>query len=151
MKKACLIALMLAGTTVAAQAQEERHGGGWHNPGGGHRPGGGWGPGARWQLLGSKTVDGGRDHDAIMVSSRNEYYQLQLCAANAPIHIVGFKVMLGNLKRQDIRVRGRIAPGTCTRDINLEGQTRRRIIRIDLTYEPILRGGRPPLVRVMGR
>lgn len=103
-----------------------------------------------WRTIAYKTVNGGSDTDRIDVRGNARYRQLRLCAFNAPIRMRDFDVRFENNQRQDVRVRQRIAAGTCTRNIDLAGN-RRDIDRITLKYEPIRRGYARPLVRVQAR
>jgi hypothetical protein len=61
-----------------------------------------------------------------------------------------FDIRFANGGSQDVRVRQRIAPGTCTRVIDLRGRAR-DIRSIRLTYSQIRRGWTRPLVRVQAR
>jgi hypothetical protein len=61
-----------------------------------------------------------------------------------------FDVRFENGRHQDVRVRQRIAAGTCTRNIDLAGN-RRDIETVRLIYSPIRRGWTRPLVRVQAR
>ena len=96
-----------------------------------------------------KTVRG-RDSDTIQLPGYARYRQVRLCAFNAPLHMVDFDVRFENGRSQDVAVRSRINPGTCTRTIDLKGE-RRDIQSIRLRYEPVQRGLGRPLVRVQAR
>jgi hypothetical protein len=127
MKRALIFAITLLTAATAAQAQ---NGG--------------------WRVLGFKTVGVGSDTDIIRVNSNRVYRRLQLCAFNAPIDMQDFDVFYGNGGKEGLKVRNRIAPGTCTRSIDLKGG-KRHITQIRLRYGKIDRSMRVPLVRVMGR
>ena len=102
-----------------------------------------------WRTVGTKSVRG-RDSDTIQLPGYARYRQIRLCAFNAPLHMVDFDVRFENGRGQDVDVRSRINPGTCTRNIDLKGE-RRDIQSIRLRYEPVLRGVGRPLVRVQAR
>ena len=104
---------------------------------------------AGWRTVGVKTVRG-RDSDTIQLPGYARYRQVRLCAFNAPLHMVDFDVRFENGRSQDVAVRSRINPGTCTRNIDLKGE-RRDIQSIRLRYEPVQRGLGRPLVRVQAR
>ena len=108
-----------------------------------------WRPGT-WHTVGYKTVSGGVDTDRITVQGRQTFRQVRLCVFNAPLVMRDFDVRYANGGHQDVRVRQRIGAGTCTRNIDLNGQ-RRDISTIRLQYSPIRRGFTRPLVRVQAR
>lgn len=104
-----------------------------------------------WQTVAYKTVSGGTDTDRIRLPGRARYANVRLCSMNAPIRMHDFDVYFANGQRQDVDVRERIAPGTCTRAINLAGNMRRDVTQIRLKYEPLARSMQRPLVRVQVR
>lgn len=101
-----------------------------------------------WRTVGTKSVRGG-DSDTIQLPGNVRFRQVRLCAFNAPLHMIDFDVRFQNGRNQDVAVRNRINPGTCTRNIDLQGERDIRSIR--LRYEPILRGVGRPVVRVQAR
>ena len=103
-----------------------------------------------WRTAAYKTVSG-KDTDRIALPGRQRYSRVRLCSMNAPIRMRDFDVYFANGGHQDVNVRERIAPGTCTRAIDLSGRGGRDITQIRLKYEPIARGLRRPLVRVQVR
>jgi hypothetical protein len=103
-----------------------------------------------WRTIAYKTVDAGGDTDRINVRGNARYREVRLCAFNAPIRMRDFDIRFENEQRQDVRVRERIAAGSCTRNIDLAGN-RRDIERITLRYERIRRGNARPLVRIQAR
>jgi hypothetical protein len=103
-----------------------------------------------WRTIAYKTVASGTDRDTINVRGDRRYRQVRLCAFNAPIRMRDFDIRFDNGGRQDVRVRHRIGAGTCTRNIDLEGN-RRDIERIRLVYERLARSIRRPLIRVQAR
>jgi len=103
-----------------------------------------------WRTIAYKTVASGTDHDTINVRGNYRYSEVRLCVFNAPIRMRDFDVRFGNGGHQDVQVRQRIGAGTCTRNIDLEGN-RRDIERIRLVYERFARSAHRPLVRVQAR
>lgn len=103
-----------------------------------------------WRIIGFKTVGLGTDRDTINVRGRERFRQIRLCSYNRPIQLIDFSVRFANGGRQDLQVRNRIAPGTCTRAIDLRGQAR-NIDQVRLTYARIDRRLGAPLVRVSAR
>lgn len=156
MKRTLIVALALLGTASIAEAQMQTQHRPGHGPGPGHNnpgplPGPGHNnPGQGWRLLAFKTVGAGTDRDTINVRTDRFWRSLQLCSINAPIQMQDFKVIYGNGRAEDIRVRSRIGAGTCTRAIQLRGGNR-RITQIRLVYGKLDRSMRVPLIRVMAR
>lgn len=105
------------------------------------------GPG--WRALGNKRVSGA-DTDTIALLGRARYNQLRLCAYRAPLHMTDFDVFYRNGTRDDLNTRARIAPGTCTRAIDLRGRNR-DIQLVRFRYEQIRRDRVRPEVRLFGR
>ena len=103
-----------------------------------------------WRTIAFKTVSAGTDRDTINVRGNQRYRQVRLCVFSAPIRMRDFDVRFDNGGHQDVSVRQRIAAGSCTRNIDLQGQ-RRDIERIRLVYERLARGRHMPLVRVQAR
>jgi hypothetical protein len=104
-----------------------------------------------WRTIAYQTVRGGTDTDRIYVRGRERFNNVRLCSMNAPIRMRDFDIYFANGQRQDVNVRERIAPGTCTRAVNMLGSDRRDITLIRLKYEPITRSMQRPLVRVQVR
>ncbi len=103
-----------------------------------------------WRTVAFKTVSGGTDVDRISVGGGRRWHEVRLCVFNAPLRMRDFDIRFGNGQRQDVRVRERIGPGRCTRNIDLPGTTR-DIDVVRLKYERITRGMTRPLVRVQVR
>jgi len=122
------------GLAVSASAQNERY---WNYRG--------------WRTIAYQTVHGGTDTDRIYVPGRERFRSVRLCSMNYPIRMRDFDVYFANGQRQDVDVRERLAPGTCTRPVNFYGNNRRDITLVRLKYEPIARGMHRPLVRVQVR
>lgn len=103
-----------------------------------------------WRTIGFKTVSGGTDVDRITVPGGRRWREVRLCVFNAPLRMRDFDIRFDNGQRQDVSVRQRIRAGTCTRNIDLNGQVR-DVDWIRLKYEPIRRGLARPLVRLQAR
>ncbi|HET9398214.1 MAG TPA: hypothetical protein VFO45_05285 [Sphingomicrobium sp.] len=103
-----------------------------------------------WRTIAYKTVSGGTDVDRINVPGGRRWHQVRLCVFNAPLRMRDFDIRFDNGQRQDVRVRERIRPGRCTRNIDLNGRVR-DIDWIRLKYERVARGYARPLVRVQAR
>jgi len=103
-----------------------------------------------WRTIAYKTVNNGTDRDTINVRGDRLYREVRLCSFNAPIRMRDFDISFENNRRQDVRVRQRIAAGSCTRAIDLDGN-RRDIERIRLVYERLPRSRYRPLIRVQAR
>jgi hypothetical protein len=128
--KKLILALATAATLVLPAAADAQRGG--------------------WRIIGFKTVGAGTDRDTIRVRGRERFRQVQLCSLNRPIRMMDFDVVFANGGRQDVQVRQRIAPGACTRAIDLKGQAR-DIARIELAYGRLERGVRTPVIQVRAR
>ncbi len=103
-----------------------------------------------WHVIGTKVVNGRRDTDTINLPGRQAFRQIRLCAFNAPLHMRDLRVYYGNGVRQDFSVRQYVAPGTCTRNIDLRGRVR-DISQVRLKYGRVAPRARAPLVRVAAR
>lgn len=90
-----------------------------------------------WERLGCKTVSFGVDRDVIQVGRKDGLFRaIRLRVREAPVEFFDVKVVFGNGKRQDIRVRQVIRPGEETRVIDLAGDNR-GIARVELLYRSI--------------
>ena len=86
-------------------------------------------------ILGEARVDGGVDHDRIVVTAaRGEYRAIRLRVENAPVRFDRVVVHYGNGSSEPISVRHRIQPGDETRAIDLPG-ARRVIESVEFWYE----------------
>lgn len=106
--------------------------------------------GGGWRMLGMKTVGANSDTDVVYVAGQARYSQIRLCGARAPIHMLDLDVYYANGGREDIQVRNKIKPESCTRNIDLKGQ-RRDITQIRMRYEKVRAGSKTPLIKVYGR
>lgn len=85
-------------------------------------------------VLGEAHVDGGVDHDRIVVTgARGEYRAIQLRVENAAIEFDRVVVHFGNGSSEPIALRRRIPAGQETRVIDLPGQ-RRIVESIEFWY-----------------
>jgi hypothetical protein len=107
-------------------------------------------PAAAWTLLGERVVRDRVDHDEIWLEGHRQFSQIKICVYRHPVHVYDVDVRFNNGGHQDVQVRSRIAPGTCTRDIDLIGDDR-DIRNIKMLYEETSRGKRTATVRVFGR
>ena len=107
-----------------------------------------WRPNA-WRTIAYTHVNG-RDTDTIRLPGTARYRQMRLCVYGAPLHMRDVDVRFANGGHQDIGVRQRMRPGTCSRNVDLRGRYRDvRLIR--LQYAPLTRGWARPTVRVQVR
>ena len=82
----------------------------------------------RWVFLGSRQVDGHRDHDVIRVGVRDgKFRAVQLRVSGGAVDFHRVVVHFGNGTSEEIAFRERIPDGGRTRLIDLPGD--RRIIR----------------------
>ena len=88
----------------------------------------------RWVFLGSRHVDGHRDHDVIRVGVRGgKFRAVQLRVSGGAVDFHRVVVHFGNGTSEEIAFRERIPDGGRTRPIDLPGD--RRIIRsVELWY-----------------
>ena len=105
---------------------------------------------ANWRTIAYKTVSGGTDVDRINVPGGRRWHQVRLCVFNAPLRMRDFDIRFDNGQRQDVQLRERIGAGSCTRNIDLNGNVR-DVDWVRLKYEPIRRGYTRPLVRLQAR
>lgn len=106
-------------------------------------------PAAAWEQVGQQQADGKRDRDTISVRGNDRYKQIRLCVERSPLRMRDLKVVYNNGAVQDVRVRRRFAPDSCTRAIDLQGK-RRNVSSIEMFYDR--KGdGRPSGVKVYAR
>jgi hypothetical protein len=135
MKRAFILAAATAAATFVAMAPASAQQWRWNDRG--------------WRTVGYTRVDG-RDSDTIRLPGFTRQRAIRLCAMNAPLHLRDFDVRFANGRRQDVNTRAVLAPGRCTRAIDLRGN-RRDIASVRLRYEPIVRSALRPVVRVQVR
>jgi hypothetical protein len=106
-------------------------------------------PASAWEQIGYQQADMRRDHDTIQVRGNDRYRQIRLCVERSPLRMRDLKVVYNNGAVQDVRVRRRFDPDSCTRAIDLRGR-RRNIDTVEMTYDR--RGeGAPAAVKVYAR
>jgi hypothetical protein len=104
----------------------------------------------KWQYLGEANVDGGIDHDRIMVTAaKGEYRAIQLRVERGPIRFDRVVVHFGNGSSDPISIAGRIPAGGKTRVIDLPGN-RRVIESVEFWYERGNWASAKPKVRLWG-
>jgi hypothetical protein len=135
MKRAFILAAATAAATFVAIAPASAQQWRWNDRG--------------WRTVGYTRVDG-RDSDTIRLPGFTRQRAIRLCAMNAPLHLRDFDIRFANGGRQDVNTRAVLAPGRCTRAVDLRGN-RRDIASVRLRYEPIVRSALRPVVRVQVR
>jgi hypothetical protein len=86
-------------------------------------------------VLGEARVDGGVDHDRIVVTAaKGEYRAIRLRVENGPVRFDRVVVHYGNGQSEPINIRRRINAGGETRAIDLPGN-RRVIESVEFWYE----------------
>jgi hypothetical protein len=102
-------------------------------------------------ILGEARVDGGVDHDRIVVTgAKGEYRAIQLRVENGPVRFDRVVVHYGNGNSEPINIRRRINAGGETRAIDLPGN-RRVIESVEFWYERgNWRNERRPRVLLLG-
>lgn len=104
-----------------------------------------------WDLLGTRVVNQRAERDIVPAYGDHEYRQIKICAYQRAIRFYGLNVSYRNGGQQDLAVRAVLAPGQCTRSIDLRGH-RRDIRFVTMAYETLgwHRGNRA-FVRVYAR
>ncbi len=87
-----------------------------------------------WLLVGSRSVSGHVDHDEIVLAGHRRYNQMKVCVSKRAVHFINVNVKYENWQDQNISIASEIAPGDCTRDIDLAGHDR-DIRDIQFTYD----------------
>ena len=133
MKRTLILAAATAAATVAAAAPADAQR--WNERG--------------WRTVGYTRVDG-RDSDTINLPGFTRQREIRLCAINQPLNLRDFDVRFANGRSQDVNTRAVLRAGSCTRAVDLRGNSR-DIASVRLRYEPILRSWQRPVVRVQVR
>lgn len=108
-------------------------------------------PGRGWVELDTNRVGRTPDREVFRAPGRERFSQIRVCVYRAPVFIDRLRVIFANDGRQNIDVRPRFQPGTCSRAIDLRGRRDRDIRRVVLRAEAVRRGGPRPLVAVFAR
>ncbi|MEO6198640.1 MAG: hypothetical protein ABIO68_01700 [Sphingomicrobium sp.] len=104
-----------------------------------------------WPVIAAGSVDGRADSDDIYLPGRQNVRAIKLCVSKAPLNLREVRVYFRNGAKQDVAMRQRLAPGSCTLRIDLKGNGRDRdITRIRLRYDRGDRGDRNPMIEVTG-
>ena len=135
MKRTFILAAATAAATFVAAAPAEAQQWRWNERG--------------WRTIGYTTVDG-RDSDTINLPGFTRQRAIRLCAMNQPLRLRDFDIRFANGGRQDVNTRAVLAPGRCTRAVDLRGN-RRDIQSVRLRYDAITRSWQRPVVRVQVR
>jgi hypothetical protein len=104
---------------------------------------------AEWRPIAQREVTDRTETDTITLPGDRSFERLRFCVGRNPVHFVDVDVHFANGGHQDVSIASRIAPGDCTRAIDLEGG-RRNISRIVLRYEEDSRRTANAVVRVFG-
>ena len=105
---------------------------------------------AGWTLLGSQTVDGRRDRDAIRVGRyQGKFDQLTLVVSDSDLELKDLTIQFSNGQKWSPKTAHTFREGARTRAIDLPGKDR-TISRIDLAYANIAGGGKAK-VEIYGR
>jgi hypothetical protein len=89
-----------------------------------------------WELLGSRSVRYGTDHDLITVRSDRWYKGIYFKVTDAPIRLNDMKVYFDNGDKFDVSIRGMIKENGHSRTIELPGGER-RITKVEFSYETL--------------
>jgi len=133
MKRTLILAAATAAATVAAAAPADAQR--WNDRG--------------WRTVGYTRVDG-RDSDTINLPGFTRQREIRLCAINQPLNLRDFDVRFANGRSQDVNTRAVLRAGSCTRAVDLRGNSR-DIASVRLRYEPIRHSWQRPVVRVQVR
>jgi hypothetical protein len=133
MKRTFILAAATAAATVVAAAPADAQR--WNDRG--------------WRTVGYARVDG-RDSDTINLPGSTRQREIRLCAINQPLNLRDFDVRFANGRSQDVNTRAVLRAGSCTRAVDLRGNSR-DIASVRLRYEPIRRSWQRPVVRVQVR
>lgn len=102
------------------------------------------------ELLGSKVVGDTADTDIINVPGQQTFASIQLCVKKRTVQFHDVDVHFANGGHQDLQVAELIAPGGCTRWLDLSGGAR-NITKIVLRYDTQGNIGPQAFVLVYGR
>ena len=135
MKRTLILGLATAAATLVAVAPASAQQWRWNDRG--------------WRTIANTRVDG-RDTDIINLPGVTRQSAIRLCAMNAPMRLRDFDIRFANGGRQDVNTRSVLAPGRCTRAVDLRGN-RRDIAAVRLRYDQLARRANRPVVRVQVR
>lgn len=101
-------------------------------------------------LLGVRAVADNAETDVIHAQGNALHNEVRICVAGRAVHFRDLDIVFQNGGRQDANVRALIAPGSCTRWIDLRGPAR-NINRIVLRYDALVNAGPQPIVTAFAR
>ena len=101
-------------------------------------------------LLGVRTVADNTETDVILAQGNARFNEVRICVAGRAVHFRDLDIVFQNGGQQDATVSAVIAPGNCTRWINLRGPAR-NINRIVLRYDALVNAGPQPIVTAFAR
>lgn len=104
---------------------------------------------AAWNLLGAREVRDRTDRDTIVVEGHRTFHRVRFCVYRHPVRFRDVDIVFRNGGHQDVSVASHIAPGSCTRAIDLEGGAR-DIASITFRYEEASPGRHRAMVRAFG-
>lgn len=89
---------------------------------------------AAWDNIGTRRASDRMEIDTITVSGHRAYRRVKVCVYRHPVHFRDMDIVFDNGGHQDVSIAARIAPGDCTRVIDLDGGAR-DIRSIRFVYE----------------
>lgn len=107
-------------------------------------------PAAADTFLGARVVADHAETDVIEANANQLHQEVRICVSGRAIHFRDLDIVFENGGRQDASVRALIAPGHCTRWIDLRGPAR-NIGRIVLRYDALVNAGPQPIVTAFAR
>lgn len=107
-------------------------------------------PAGAWELIGKKNVTDRLDRDIIRKPGPRRFGQIRLCVSRNPVRFYDVDVRFANGGHQDVKIARRIAPGHCTRAIDLKGG-RRDLRSVKFLYEETSLKLRRATVRLFAR
>lgn len=106
-------------------------------------------PAAAWEVIGARNVGDRTDRDTMIVKGDRLFTRIKICVYRKPVHFYDVDISFANGGDQDVAVRARVNPGTCTRVIDLEAGPR-DIEQISFLYEETSFKRRTATVTVYG-
>lgn len=107
--------------------------------------------GQKWEMLGSRVVNFGVDHDEILVTGfEGKFEAVKIKVLRAPINMHKVVVHFANGGEQDLVIKNNFAAGGESRVIDLTGDD--RVIRkISIWYDTKNKSNKKAVVQVWGR
>ncbi len=89
-----------------------------------------------WEKLGTRKVNYKAEKDVIMVTRwEGRFNAIKLKVEKSPVNVHRFVIFYRNGQKQEVKVRKKINAGGSTRVINLKGNSRRVINRVEFWYD----------------